>query len=268
MFNSAFVQPRNLSIWLPEGYGLDPDARYKVIYAHDGQNLFEPGYSYGGVEWGLDETAETLMADSKVPHAIIVGIWNTDARWQEYAPQKVIESLTGDTSSEWLGPELPDLKGDAYLRFIVEELKPFIDETYQTLPDQDHTYIMGSSMGGLISLYAIAEYPDTFRRTAAVSIHWPLTEPEGAMAQQADVAMQAYLATSGIDANKHTIWFDHGTETLDAAYLPHAEAMETWFRAQGWDVEQAIFKSYPGTDHSEGAWAARADQILTFLLTD
>ena len=268
MFNSAFVQPRNLSIWLPEGYGTDPDARYKVIYAHDGQNLFEPGYSYGGVEWGLDETAEALMADGKVPQAIIVGIWNTDARWQEYAPQKVIESLTGDTSSEWLGPELPDLKGDAYLRFIVEELKPFIDETYQTLPDQDHTYIMGSSMGGLISLYAMAEYPDTFRRAAAVSIHWPLTEPEGAMAQQADAAMQAYLATSDIDASKHTIWFDHGTETLDAAYPPHAEAMETWFRTQGWDEEQAIFKSYPGTDHSEGAWAARADQILTFLLTD
>lgn len=268
MFASAFVQPRNLSVWLPDGYGTDPDARYKVIYAHDGQNLFEPGHSYGGVEWGLDETAEALMANGTLPKAIIVGIWNTDARWQEYAPQKVIESLTGDTGSEWLGPELPELKGDAYLRFIVEELKPFIDETYQTHPDQDHTFIMGSSMGGLISLYAIAEYPDTFRRAAAVSIHWPLTEPEGAMAQQADAAMQAYLATSGIDASKHTIWFDHGTETLDAAYPPHAIAMESWFRAQGWDESQAIFTSYPGTDHSEGAWAARADQILTFLLTD
>ncbi|MEM9573068.1 MAG: alpha/beta hydrolase-fold protein [Pseudomonadota bacterium] len=265
---SAFVQPRNLSVWLPEGYGADNERRYPVIYAHDGQNLFEPGYSYGGVEWGLDETADSLMGSGTLPPAIIVGIWNTDARWQEYAPQKVIESLTGNTASEWLGPELPELKGDAYLRFIVEELKPFIDKTYQTRPDQDHTLIMGSSMGGLISLYALAEYPDTFSRAAAVSIHWPLTEPDGAMAQQADAAMQAYLATSGIDADTHTIWFDHGTETLDAAYPPHANAMEAWFRAQGWDQTQAIFKAYPGTNHSEGAWAARADQILTFLLED
>lgn len=267
-FTSAFVQSRNLSVWLPAGYGTEREVRYPVIYAHDGQNLFEPGYSYGGVEWRLDETAETLMGSDTLPPAIIVGIWNTDARWQEYAPQKVIESLTGDTASEWLGPELPELKGDAYLRFIVEELKPFIDETYQTRPDQDHTFIMGSSMGGLISLYAVAEYPDTFRRAAAVSIHWPLTEPDGAIAQQADAAMQAYLAASGLDADKHTIWFDHGTETLDAAYPPHANAMEAWFRAQGWDETQAIFKAYPGTNHSEGAWAARADQILTFLLED
>ena len=267
-FESAFVQPRNLSIWLPAGYGADPEMRYPVIYAHDGQNLFEPGYSYGGVEWGLDETAERLIKDGTLPPAIIVGIWNTDARWQEYAPQKVIESLTGDTASEWLGADLPELKGDAYLRFIVDELKPFIDTNYQTRPEQDHTFIMGSSMGGLISLYAVAEYPGTFRRAAAVSIHWPLTEPDGAMAQQADAAMQAYLAESGIDPAQHTIWFDHGTETLDAAYPPHAAAMEAWFRAQGWDDTQAIFKAYPGTDHSEGAWADRADQILTFLLQD
>ena len=267
-FASDFVQPRNLSVWLPENYGADSEMRYPVIYAHDGQNLFEPGHSYGGVEWGIDETAEALMGAGTLPPAIIVGIWNTDARWQEYAPQKVIESLTGETASEWLGPELPELKGDAYLRFIVEELKPFIDETYQTHPDQDHTFIMGSSMGGLISLYAMAEYPDTFRRAAAVSIHWPLTEPEGAMAQQADAAMQAYLATSGIDPDKHTIWFDHGTETLDAYYGPHAEAMELWFRENGWPEDRAIFREYPGTEHSESSWAERADEILTFLLSD
>jgi enterochelin esterase-like enzyme len=267
-FESQFVQPRNLSIWLPAGYTPDAAAQYPVIYAHDGQNLFEPRRPYGGVEWGLDEAAARIMTEEKVRPAIIVGIWNTDERWQEYAPQKVIESLDGDTSSEWLGETPPALKADAYLSFIVEELKPHIDKTYTTAPDAENTLIMGSSMGGLISLYALAEHPDTFSKAAAVSIHWPLTEPEGAMAQQADATMQAYLATSGIDPEKHTIWFDHGTETLDAAYPPHAEAMEAWFRAQGWAEDEAIFRSYPGTDHSEGAWAARADEILTFLLSE
>ncbi|MEO1187920.1 MAG: alpha/beta hydrolase-fold protein [Pseudomonadota bacterium] len=267
-FESSFVQPRNITVWLPDGYLPFGDERYPVIYAHDGQNLFEPGRSYGGVEWGLDETAERLMRDGILPPAIIVGIWNTNERWQEYAPQKVIESLSGDTSSEWLGPDLPALKADAYLRFITQDLKPFIDATYQTAPDRDHTVIMGSSMGGLISLYAMAEYPDTFSRAAAVSIHWPLTEPEGAMAQQADAAIQAYLATSGLDKTRQTLWFDHGTETLDAAYPPHAAAMEAWFRAQGWSEDEAVFRAYPGTDHSEGAWAARADEILAFLLNE
>ena len=267
-FQSIHVQSRNITVWLPDGYLPYGEERYPVIYAHDGQNLFEPGRSYGGVEWGLDETAERMMRDGQLPPAIIVGIWNTNERWQEYAPQKVIESLPGDTSSEWLGSNLPALKADAYLRFITEELKPYIDATYETASGRDHTYIMGSSMGGLISLYAMAEYPDTFSRAAAVSIHWPLTEPEGAMAQQADAAMQAYLGTSGLDKTRQTIWFDHGTETLDAAYPPHAAAMEAWFRARGWTESQAMFRAYPGTDHSEGAWAARADDILAFLLAE
>lgn len=264
---SKHVKPRNISIWLPPGYSATSPTPYPVIYAHDGQNLFEPGRSYGGVEWQLDETANRLMSDGTLRPAIIVGIWNTSDRWQEYAPQKVTESLTGDTASEWLGPTLPELKADAYLRFITEELKPYIDETYATASGSNDTFIMGSSMGGLISLYAMSEYPDTFSKAAAVSIHWPLTEPEGALAQQADAAQQAYLANGGLDRDKHKIWFDHGTETLDAAYPPHAQAMEAWFREQGWAEDQAVFRAYPGTDHSEGAWAARGDEILTFLLS-
>ena len=267
-FESAFVRPRNITVWLPEGYLANGEERYPVIYAHDGQNLFEPGFSYGGVEWGLDETAERIMGDGKVRPAIIVGIWNTEERWQEYAPQKVIERLTGDKSSGWLGEAPPELKADAYLRFIAEELKPFIDATYATQPDQQNTMIMGSSMGGLISLYAMAEYPDTFSKAAAVSIHWPLADPGSAISKQADTVMQAYLETSALDPSKHVIWFDHGTETLDAAYPPHAAAMESWFRGKGWAEDQAIFRSYPGTDHSEGAWAARADEILAFLLSE
>ena len=267
-FESEYVQPRRITIYLPAGYGSDDSASYPVIYAHDGQNLFMPGPSYGGTEWQLDEAADKLFAAGTVRPAIIVGIWNTDARWQEYAPQKAIERLTGDLSSDWLGEDLPELKGDAYLRFITEELKPFIDETYRTQTSAENTLIMGSSMGGLISLYAVAEYPETFSRAAAVSIHWPLANPGSAISAQADTVMQAYLQTSGIDPERHTIWFDRGTETLDAHYGPHAEAMELWFRENGWPEDRAIFREYPGTEHSESSWAERADEILTFLLAD
>ncbi len=266
--SSQFVQSRNVTIWLPPGYGTDPDRRYPVIYAHDGQNVFHAGHSYAGVEWRMDETAERLMSDGTIRPAIVVGIWNTDLRWQEYAPQKVLDRIPQQTTSEWLDPEIPEIKSDAYLSFVVKELKPYIDATYLTASEAANTLIMGSSMGGLISLYALAEYPNTFSRAAAVSIHWPLTEPEGAIAQRADSAMQAYLAESGLDATQHTLWFDHGTEALDAAYPPHAQAMEAWFRDQGWTSDQAQFRAYPGTDHSEGAWADRLDEILIFLLEE
>jgi len=267
-FLSSFVKPRNISVWLPSDYKDDGSVSYPVIYAHDGQNLFQPGFSYGGVEWGLDETAERMMSSGELKPAIIVGIWNTDQRWPEYAPQKVIERLSGDASSEWLGHEIPELKGDAYLRFIVEELKPFIDSTFETSPGADDTLIMGSSMGGLISLYAVAEYPSVFSRAAAVSIHWPLAEPESSLAAEASDVMQSYLETSGIDPMRHTLWFDRGTEELDEAYAPHAVAMEDWFRANGWSADQAIFRDYPGTGHNEAAWAERVDQVFTFLLAD
>lgn len=267
-FESAHVQPRTIAVWLPEGYKADSDEDYKTIYAHDGQNLFEAATSYGGVEWGLDQTAQRMMTSGDVLPAIIVGIWNTDKRWQEYAPQKVIEKLSGDTSSEWLGQTLPELQADAYLQFITDELKPFMDENYASSTDPNDTLIMGSSMGGLISLYAVAEYPETFGRAAAVSIHWPLAEPDGPISMQADAAMQAYLETSGIDPTKHLLWFDRGTETLDASYQPHADAMQAWFRSQGWGEDQAIFRTYPGTDHSEAAWAGRTEDILNFLLAE
>ena len=80
--------------------------------------------------------------------------------------------------------------------------------------------------------------------------------------------MQAYLASSGLDAERHSIWFDRGTETLDATYAPHAEAMEAWFRDNGWPTDRAAFHVYPGTDHSEAAWADRADEMLSFLLSE
>ena len=268
-FKSAFVQSRNISIWLPDGYLPHGGERYPVIYAHDGQAMLHEGHSGdNGKSWRLDETAREMMQNGDIPPAIIVGIWNTDKRWQEYAPQKVIEAIDTSGGSEWLGDTLPELAGDAYLKFIVEELKPYIDSTYETAPEAENTLMMGSSMGGLISLYAAAEYPETFGRIAAVSIHWPLAEPDGAIASQADAAMQAYLAATNLNPAKQRLWFDNGTETLDALYPPHAAAMKDWFRAAGWNETQAVFKTYEGTSHSETAWSARVDEILVFLLAD
>ncbi len=267
-FESQHVQPRQVSVWLPPNYS-DNGEPYPVIYAHDGQAMMHVGYSGdNGKEWTLDETTERLIAEGKIRDVILVGIWNTDKRWQEYAPQKIMEHINAAPGSDWFAEGLPELEGDAYLKFIATELKPFIDATYNTAAGPEATLTMGSSMGGLISLYAAAEYPGVFSRAACVSIHWPLAGPESEIAEQATAAMQAYLETAQLDPASQRLWFDSGTEDLDAYYPPHAAKMQDWFRARGWNENAAVFRTYEGTNHSETAWAARLDEILIFLLSE
>lgn len=270
-FESDNVIPRNVTIWLPPNYDRD-GAPYPVVYAHDGQNVFEPETSYGGAAWELDDIAEQLIAEDKIRTPIIVGMWNTEAtRWQEYMPQKIMDSVpdaafvNGDA---FMGDAVsrPELYSDAYLKFIAEEMKPYIDANYNTAPGADDTVIMGSSMGGLISLYAIAEYPDVFSRAACVSIHWPLAQAEGAIADAATEAVITYLSSSALNKDRHTLWFDHGTLGLDAYYARHAGPIEAWFREAGWNDAQAGFQVYDETDHSEASWQERTDEVLIFLL--
>ena len=90
-FQSEFVQPRNIMVWLPPGYGTEPDQAYRVLYAHDGQNLFDTQTSFAGVDWGLHEALCRLRAEGAVDNTLVVGIWNTPDRYREYDPQKVFE---------------------------------------------------------------------------------------------------------------------------------------------------------------------------------
>ena len=123
----------------------------------------------------MDEAMTRLAAEGTVREAIIVGVWNTPKRFEEYMPAKAVsESQLPD---DWPGltwMRKSSIASDAYLRFLVEELKPFIDTSYRTLAGRDDTFIMGSSMGAFISLYALTEYPDVFGGAGCVSIHWPL----------------------------------------------------------------------------------------------
>lgn len=274
---SEHVIPREVQVWLPPGYEESGKA-YPVLYMHDGQNLFERGFSYTGDEWEVDETMTRLIRGGTIRPAIIVATHNTGpTRWVEYAPQKVVELWPEERLAE-LQAELDDLlgdrvgeasglTGDAYLKFLVEELKPRIDEEYRTLTGREDTFVAGSSMGGLISLYALAEYPDVFGGAACISIHWPIGDPGHELAMSSVTAMQTYLAGSRLDPSRQKIWFDRGTETLDAHYGPYAHQMAGWFAARFPSAgEKVTFRTYPGTEHNEKAWAARLRDPLTFLL--
>ena len=164
-FTSKYVDPRNVDVWLPPSYEENKSKRFPVIYMHDGQNLFDPKLSFIGVDWGIDETMTRLIRERKVREAIVVGVWNTPKRVLEYLPQKALVNST--TLKDIPALRLNQIVSDNYLKFLVTELKPFIDSTYRTRADRKDTFIMGSSAGALISIYAITEYPNVLEELAA-----------------------------------------------------------------------------------------------------
>ncbi|MFC5570332.1 alpha/beta hydrolase-fold protein [Lysobacter yangpyeongensis] len=255
---SAYVPARNVDVWLPPGYAEHPHRRYPVVYMHDGQNLFDPRLSYTGVDWGIDETMTRLIAEHRVREAIVVGIWNTPRRLQEYMPRKAVKGESLAVGVEGFPPlARTDITSDDYLRFLVEELKPFIDATYRTRRGRSDTVVMGSSMGGLISLYAVAEYPDVFGGVGAISTHWPI----------GDGAMIDWLSTHLPDPRRHRIYYDFGTATLDAQYAPYQQRMDAAMRANGHvEGRDWITRRFEGAEHSERAWRERVDVPLVFLL--
>ena len=118
---------------------------------HDGQNLFDPKLSYGGVDWGVDEAMTRLIGEGRLRAAIVVGVWSTPGRLLEYMPGKAIVKDVLTMGVGDMKVQRKDVVSDAYLAFLVDELKPFIDRRYRTREGRDDTFVMGSSMGGLIS---------------------------------------------------------------------------------------------------------------------
>ena len=260
-FPSQLVAPRNLSIWLPPGYAASKQ-RYPVIYMHDGQNLFDATSAYGGKTWGV---AETLTAMPR--EAIVVGIWNTKLRGPEYFPQKVYDLLPSGQKQSAIVMHGRAPVSDAYLKFIVTELKPYIDRTYRTRTGPADTSMMGSSMGGLISLYAMAEYPKVFGQVACLSVHWPMGDPQKGDPEAVVAAWNAYLKTSAWAPGANRLYMDHGTLTLDSFYRPYSERMEVILPQLGWHRDADwVSRVYEGGEHNEASWAARLDVPLAFLL--
>ena len=260
-FPSKITSPRTVSVWLPEGYS--EQERYPVLYMHDGQMLFDAEATWNHQEWGVDETLTTLISEGKVPPCIVVAMNNTADRMDEYYPNKLAEYV--DNSIRLKGLLYP--RGNGYLRFIVNEVKPYIDQHYSTLSDKEHTYIAGSSMGGLISLYAVCEYPEVFGGAACLSTHVSMEKlPMGKENKAWAEAFVAYLADSIPSSGGHVIYMDHGTKGFDAGYGPWQERIDVLFREKGWDEAHYRSRVIEGHDHNETCWSERLPGILCYLL--
>lgn len=256
-FPTKYSDSRNVDVWLPPGYAKNAKKRCAVLYMHDGQNLFNPPESYSGVDWGVDETMTRLIVENKIRETIVVAIWNTPKRTLEFMPQKAFKMTIKPLKTRLSAPISTDSGSDDYLRFIVRELKPFIDRTYRTKPDRSNTFVMGSSMGALMSLYAISEYPDIFGGAACLSTHFPL----------GNGAMLDYMAAHLPSPKRHKIYFDFGTETLDAEYAPYQAKADAIMQKKGYKKGRDWNTlKFPGEDHSETSWRKRVNIPLEFLL--
>jgi predicted alpha/beta superfamily hydrolase len=263
-FPSRHTSARNVDVWTPPGYVEGLSRRYPVLYMHDGQHALDPATAKHGITWGVREAVTRLINDGAIPGCIVVGVWNSAQRRSDYMPQGLFEGPDAESARQLIAARFQTafLEGapasDGYLRFLVEELKPAIDARFRTLPDQPNTFVMGSSMGGLISLYAIAQYPETFFGAGCLSTHWIAGENQ----------LVDYLGARLPAPAKHRLYFDFGTITLDAAYEPFQIRMDGWLERAGYVRGQSwTTLKFDGAAHTEAAWRARVELPLGFLFS-
>jgi predicted alpha/beta superfamily hydrolase len=242
-FASRFLtRKRDLVVYLPPGYDDDRARRYPVLYMHDGQNLFDPQTAYvNGQHWRLGEMADMVIAEGRVEPLIIVGVNHTGpGRALEYTPSR--------------DPRLGGGLAKDYGRLLTEELKPFIDARYRTLPGWERTGLGGSSLGGLSTVYLGLRHADVFGRLAVLSpsVWWHRH------------AILRHVARVSVKPATR-IWLDMGTAESKSG-IADARRLRAAFVRAGWrEGVDLAYSEIPGGTHSEAAWARRVGDVLKFL---
>jgi predicted alpha/beta superfamily hydrolase len=243
------------------------------LYMQDGQMLFDAETTWNKQAWEVEEVLTKLFLENKIQETIVVGVWNGGkVRHASYFPQKPYESLS-KAEQELVTKKLQE-KGrttdafipnsDNYLKFIVKELKPYINKKYSVYNNQQNTFIAGSSMGGLISIYGICEYPEVFGGAICMSTHWP-----GSFEVDNNPIPNAffkYLENNLPNPKNHKIYFDCGDQTLDAMYPNLQKQVDGIMVKKGFSDKNWMSKFFPGKDHSEKSWSERLNISLQFIL--
>ncbi|MDX2141284.1 MAG: alpha/beta hydrolase-fold protein [Chloroflexota bacterium] len=248
---------RDMYVWLPSDYE-STTRRYPVLYMHDAQNLFDKVNSYSGdSEWEVDETMTALTTEGL--GAVVVALPNMrEQRGLEYCPYP----FTTYEGEAVIG------QGDAYVRFIIETVKPVIDRTFRTQPDAPFTGIIGSSMGGLISLYGALVYPEVFGLCGAFSpAYWFGGNALLRTAQEnADYPGRLYIDIGTREGETLTGWLGLTAEDGDHEYVRGVRDLYATVKAGG--CATMMYVEEEGALHREAAWARRLPAALRFLLAE
>lgn len=254
-----------VDVWLPQGYNQE-GTPYPVIYMHDGQNLFDATTSWNHQSWEMDSVTGALVDRGEIEAPVIVGVHSVaETRVADLMPEKALgymQPVDKSVMSDLLRGN--EVRGDRYAAFLVKTLKPEMDSIYNLTNEVAQTSLMGSSMGGLMSVYAMCEYPDVFGQAACLSTHWVGTLdgnpafPEG---------MREYLRDRLPRDGKHRLYLDHGTVTIDSLYGVWEDQMINLAESAGYR-EGVTLETYvaEGAGHEERFWMVRVERPLRFLL--
>ncbi len=288
-FPSEYVEPRTVDIWLPELIFMKSEhnaiqdnpafsqasdlTNLPVLYLHDGQMLFDSTQTWNKQEWRVDETLTELIESGQIHPLIVVAIWNNgDKRWSEYAPKPAFSPLSLDHPVPGRpNTMVKEVLSESYVQFLTEELVPYVDLMVDTDATPQGRMIIGSSMGGLISLYAHFERPDIFGRVGAVSTHWPIVAPDQFSSPSDNGLFNAFSTyiTQKLDLDRTSyrrIYFDYGDQTLDAYYPPYQEDMNSsMLKHASENVEWTSFYD-EGAAHDERSWAKRLNHVIVYIM--
>lgn len=265
IFSPQLSDTITIDVWTPEGYSAQREKAYPVIYMHDGQNLFDANTTWNHQSWEMDSVTSALINQKLIEASVIVGIHSkSESRLGDLMPEKaffMIENLP-DTVS-YSGHPI-NVRGDKYAAFVTQTLMPQMNAEYNLSQKAEETIVMGSSMGGLMSIYMICEYPDLFGGAGCLSTHWP-GDPFSHWPLMP--AMLRYLEKALPSSGNHKLYFDHGTEDIDAFYGEAELQVLELVKKNGY-VTGVSLDNYvdEGAGHQERFWAKRVERPLRFLL--
>lgn len=269
----APLPDREVFVWTPDGW--DGETALPVLYAQDGQNLFDARRVAYGAAWEIDACLSRLTERGLAPRTLVVGVACAQNRLAEYAPQPILQRASPPTraavDAAW--GRLPPAGG--YAALLVERIKPIVDQAFATRRAASSTFVLGSSMGGVAALEILARYPDRFGGVAALSAHLSLLPVDGTevipQGFAADVAkaVGAFADDEMPPAGRHRIWLDRSAGDIDRHYDPSHDALIAALVAKGYrpgvDLQRRV---YAGVGHNEAAWRDRLEDVLTFLLAE
>lgn len=268
-----------VDVWTPADYEASSDKRYPVVYAHDGQNLFDASFSFAGVPWGIDKACSQLANDLDFVMPIIVGINNRGSegmRPNDYFPENALYYISPDEiENTFIYDTCNEIfLGNEEAAFVVEELKPLIDSLYDTATGMSTTFALGSSMGALASMYLLCEYPKIFGGAACMSTHWigSLNLNQDYSMNDDEVCANAilqYLSENIPSDGLHRLYLDQGTEGWDSGYLKYESIAREIVIDKGYTEENGLLYTYDaqGAGHNEWYWQQRVILPLKFLLS-